>query len=96
MRKYFGTVKNIAEYPVVVNIKSSDLKISNYEFVDSFGNFAFNLPPDFYVFEAFDCGSYNQYEYFNENGIHMNEQLRFGYYNQPLEVGSLGYKRFNN
>ena len=84
----FGTVKNIAEYPVVVNIKSSDLKISNYEFVDSLGNFTFkNLPPDFYVFEAFEViGDYNQYEYFNGKWNPYERAARFGYYNKPLEV----------
>ena len=67
---------------MVVNIKSSDLKISNYEFVDSFGNFAFkNLPPDFYVFEAFEViGDYNQYEYFNGKWNPYERAARFGYY----------------
>ena len=84
----FGTVKNIAEYPVVVNVKSNDLKISNYEFVDSLGNFAFNnLPPDFYVFEAFEIiGDYNQYEYFNGKWNPYERAARFGYYSTPLEV----------
>ena len=54
-----------------------------------------NIAPGFYSFDIFESiGDYDPNQYLMVVEPYKNA-ARFGYYHKPLEVASLGFKRFN-
>ena len=84
----YGNVKNIQNYPIVVNAQSSNKENSYYEFIDSLGNFSFiNIAPGFYTFNAYEIvGEYSPKEYYNGSWTPYKKAARFSFYTEPLEV----------